>query len=190
MMPGLPCQCSMLPWPTRFAAQRVLLWPQPSSVLIDLRLTSHAQGQHAAQLGFTGSATGCGFNIKVPSSLALQHQITRYGRRKLSERMHEIKALEKLCTAAPDNVLGNSCFFRANPNLVGAWIKEEEVLEVRCCVCHSVLLAYKRASRLPAACIVVQTCSCRCNPCTIAASKQNLIQWTTPFVLKALKSDV
>ena len=60
--------------------------------------------------------------------------ITQSGQELLSKRLENLKELEQLCTAGPDNVLGNACFFRSNPNHIGAWIKEEQVLEVRCCV--------------------------------------------------------
>lgn len=60
--------------------------------------------------------------------------ITQSGQELLSKRLEDLKELEQLCTAGPDNVLGNACYFRCNPNFIGAWIKEEEVLEVRCCV--------------------------------------------------------
>jgi hypothetical protein len=83
------------------------------------------------QVGLNAQANGAGIQVTMPASVSLMHQVAKYGKQILKQRMASSISLpfsEQRLSA--DMVLNSPNFFRANISYCAAYMKDAQTLEV------------------------------------------------------------
>ena len=91
------------------------------------------------QVNITGSVTGGGLDLSMPSDLRLMHSVTHEGQKALARTLSiQGSRLKGLSDSMKTALLSNPGFFRSNTLLCAAYISQENVLEVRARQTHSI----------------------------------------------------